>query len=196
MFHWNLGDRPSLVLFLLNGNRTNSLNFLSSGDTSDELVFLPQNMGTFCVKARKNVGLFLDSSTVINKLLASRSPCGIFLRIVKFLLIEGALKYVWYYMWHCSEMLSTRRFLLVSAVMFVLRRFVDNALINSIVFIPIPFYKQVIKQPWVLPMFTLLKHILLKLTELWLVIPTTLKNPCKILKWILNPMLEYVYVLV
>ena len=82
-FH-DLGDRPSLVLFLLNGNRTNSLNFLSSGDTSDELVFLPQNMGTFCVKARKNVGLFLDSSTVINKLLASRSPCGIFLRIVKF----------------------------------------------------------------------------------------------------------------
>ena len=76
--------RSSLVLFLLNGNRTNSLNFLSSGDTSDELVFLPQNMGTFCVKARKNVGLFLGSSTVINKLLASRSPCGIFLRIVKF----------------------------------------------------------------------------------------------------------------
>ena len=44
-------------------------------------------------------------------------------------------------------MLSTRRFLLVSAVMFVLRRFVDNVLINSIAFIPIPFYKQVIKQP-------------------------------------------------
>lgn len=119
-----------------------------------------------------------------------------FLELWNFLLIEGALKYVWYYMWHCSEMLSTRRFLLVSAVMFVLRRFVENVLINSIAFIPIPFYKQIIKQPWVLPMFTLLKHILLKLTELWLVIPPTVKNPCKILKWILNPMLEYVYVLV
>ena len=40
--------------------------------------------GIICVEARKNVGLFLDSSTVINKLLASRSPCGIFLSIVKF----------------------------------------------------------------------------------------------------------------